>query len=189
MSYVSLFFPHGMENKVNYIYSSGQVITGLDIFAYSDTLEGESSTLARAGPCGFIEDQPRFRIVHFDSANMDYMVDKDLFLHVAKHGITHVIGFGTLWEDYGLIKNPSIEWTKYTGEHGKKLYEANGGKGNIPLCSNKGNWRETEFGNELISPSITIGDISLSTISIISLRDLGYRAITKHADDYTFQRE
>eukprot|EP00924_Labyrinthula_sp_SR-Ha-C_P009643 snap_masked-scaffold_22-processed-gene-1.31-mRNA-1 protein AED:1.00 eAED:1.00 QI:0/-1/0/0/-1/1/1/0/298 len=170
---------------VNYIYSSGQIINGLDIFAFSEALDGQSSILASAGPCGFVNEEPRISALRFDSADLQPLLVSGQLIQVAKHEIAHAMGFGTLWLNYDLIRRPENKWTRYTGSEGKKLWKRKGGTGNIPIGQNHGHWREVFFGNELMTPTINEGDNPLSSITIASIRDMGYKAYIREADSYS----
>jgi hypothetical protein len=65
-----------------------------------------------------------------------------------------------------------------------------GGTGNVPventggLGTRNGHWRETTFGNELMTGFLNSGKNPLSRLTIASLRDLGYIVNLSVADPY-----
>ena len=121
---------------------------------------------------------------------------RDLMLHE----MAHVLGFGPLWEEAGLLRELS-EDAYFSGELAIEAFNAAGGEsysGNkVPVTSASGgcgvgaHWRanvfrglDRDFGAEIMEPTIE-REHALSAITIQSLADLGYIVDVSRADPYT----
>jgi hypothetical protein len=109
-----------------------------------------------------------------DLADISYAEAMD----VALHEIAHVLGFGTLWEDFGLI---SVLEAAYFGTNAVNAYNEAGGQGRfVPLETEGGegtayaHWDEIILTRELMTGYIEDGENYLSAISIAAMEDLGY---------------
>ena len=73
---------------------------------------------------------------------------------IALHEIAHVLGFGYRWHDR--LMNPRTERSHFPGGYSKAAFDAVGGRpfkgGKVPLESDDQHWRESVFGNEIMSP-------------------------------------
>ena len=113
-----------------------------------------------------------------------------------------VVGFGTLWNLYGVLAGAGTAGTRYTGALGVGGCIAMGGAtvcpGSVPVENGGGagtadsHWRESVFFNELMTgfiqrPSqvLTRPINPLSVMTIQSIGDIGYQVNPKAADDYT----
>ena len=119
-----------------------------------------------------------------------------IVVEMAMHEIAHALGFGTLWDERGLLGNPSdtdpdadtyfagllaIDAFNYAGGWGytgRKVPVENGG--------NDGHWRESVFDAELMSPESEWNRSEvLSDITLQSMADIGYKVDLSHAEPYT----
>ena len=99
-----------------------------------------------------------------------------------------------LLQDPSLPNNPGAD-THFLGQLAIRAFDAAGGKGyagaKVPvengaeLGSSDSHWRESVFGDELMTPYLTGDSQPLSLITTESLYDLGYETDPKAADDYT----
>src|SRR5678815_1706950 len=108
----------------------------------------------------------------------------------------HVVGFGTFWDDSSA--NLLIDYgpnVAYIGAGGIAGCKAIGGNNicatSVPVEGSQGSdgtinshWRESTFGNELMTGFINSGSNPLSVMSIRSLEDLGYTVNPAVADPY-----
>ena len=84
----------------------------------------------------------------------------DSFYALALHEITHCLGFGTLWDDFGLLQNPSTDNpladTHFSGPAAWLSFILSGGAdypgAKVPVENggDDGHWRRSVFGDELM---------------------------------------
>lgn len=168
-------------------------------------IDGEGGTLARAGPCGVREASrlPFMGALEFDVADLVRLEEegneKDME-EVIVHEIGHVLGFGTVWTHHGLLRNPSIHDTgadtHFVGPLAIAAFDEKGGANyrggeKVPVENSSGpgaadsHWRESVFGNELLTPYQMAGERDLlSLISVQSMADLGYAVKVGLAEIY-----
>jgi hypothetical protein len=181
-----------LETAIVRDFTGEVVIDDLLIDAEGVPIDGVDSVpnvLGEAGPTRFRSDAatsgaglPAKGHMRFDSADLAEMEEQSTLLDVITHEMGHVLGIGTIWTDFGLLKDfpgpdPTFvgpgameECSKLTGRDSAPVPVANvGGPG-----SAGGHWRETVFDNELMSPNISARDNPLSRLTAASLGDLGY---------------
>jgi hypothetical protein len=172
-------------------------------------IDGEGGTLGQAGPC-FVRTGSRIPvlgIMQFDTADLDLLERNGLLQPVILHEMGHVLGYGTIWTDLGLLADPSCSGPPdnqvcdpahdphFTGPQAISAFNALGGasypNGKVPVENLNGpgtadaHWRESVFGNELMTGFVDLGENPLSRVSIASMADLGYSVNLAGADPYT----
>jgi hypothetical protein len=179
----------------------GGAIDDLLIFVTLDSIDGPGNILGGATPC-FIRNPGFTSIVGamvFDTADLADLNSFGLLDDVIMHEMGHVIGFGTIWDAFNLLAGPASSGgldphfvgqkalaafdraggTAYTG--GLKVpVENTGGPGTVD-----GHWRESAFGNELMTGFVNLGSNPLSIVSVASLGDVGYLVNYGAADLYS----
>lgn len=171
-----------------------KIVDDLMIFAQVTRIDGPGSILGSAGPC-FTSNSPklysRVGLMQFDSADMAGMVSDGTIDAVILHEMGHVIGIGTLWEDYDLIQYPTrsqknafytgaggIEGQKQIQGSGKPIVETDGGGGTA-----YGHWDEDTYDNELMT-GYAGGEEKFSLLTILSLQDMGFTVDASKADSF-----
>lgn len=84
---------------------------GVIIYASVSAIDGAGKILARAGPC-FVRGTSRIPVVgvmQFDEADIQSYITSGRFESVVLHEMNHVLGFGTVWTDKGLLTNPAFD--------------------------------------------------------------------------------
>ncbi len=164
-----------------------------------DHVDGHRGILAFAGPDTFREGS------HLPSSGSITIDRGDQFhgrmVEIAIHEIAHVLGLGTLWDQLGLVvgldeddplfgdpqyigPNAVAEYSQLTGQTETGVPVANtGGPGTFG-----GHWRESVFGNELMTGFINAGSNLLSRLSIAQFADLGYTVDLDAADPYSLSQ-
>lgn len=179
------------------------VVDDLRIFVDLIPIDGPFGILAQAGWClrrgsGL----PIIGVMQFDVADLDLLAVTGNMGTLVIHEMGHVLGIGTLWDEFGLLQNPSLPSsqgadTHFTGSLAIAAFDAAGGVtytggAKVPVenmagvGSGDGHWRETPLDDELMTPFLNSGQPNpLSTISIQSLADLGYTVDVAQADSYS----
>jgi hypothetical protein len=187
-----------------------ETIDDLIIFAFFKSIDGPGGLLAQAGPCllrdfnqnGDFEvgDLPGVGVMIFDTDDLDDIEQNGTLGPVALHEMGHVIGFGALWRPEGLLADPSLPPDNgtdphFTGARAITAFNSAGGSSysgaKVPVENMGGpatadsHWRETVFGNELMTGFISFGPQPLSAITLQSFVAQGYTVNTSGADAYT----
>ncbi|MBA4073126.1 MAG: hypothetical protein C0497_15070 [Gemmatimonas sp.] len=82
---------------------------GIIIYASVAPIDGVGKILAQAGPC-FVRQTsvlPAVGVIQFDEADIQNYINTGRFESVVLHEMNHVVGFGTIWEDKNLLRNPA----------------------------------------------------------------------------------
>jgi hypothetical protein len=188
-----------------------EVVRDVIIFARIDSIDGPSKILGQAGPCG-VRQLPSRRIVPevgrmaFDSADMALMVSRGILTTVVTHEMGHVLGIGTLWS---AADNAGVALARQTGSDprffGNGATLASAGVGltfsslglsgtaaleSVPLENTGGSgtagshWRESVFGNELMTGFVNNGSNPLSLVTVQAMADMGYVVATSAAEQF-----
>jgi Leishmanolysin len=178
-------------------------IPGVIIFASIDSIDGKGKILAQSGPCYIrngasgLDFRTSVGIMKFDSADINSLDINGNLQEVITHEMMHVVGFGSFWDS--TAKNLLINYgtnVSYNGAGGiagcQQLGAAITCASSVPVEGVQGgvgtinsHWRETTFGNELMTGFLNTGTNPLSVMSIRSLADLGYTVDPAAADPYT----
>lgn len=164
-----------------------EVIDDVLILAAVGPIDGPRGVLAQAGPCLIRSGGSRLTVVgvmSFDAEDLGTFLQGAVFEEVITHEIIHVLGFGTLWQERGLVLAAETEDPRYAGLQGHHgcvasswssvcggtiALEAGGGRGTA-----LGHWRESVFGDELLTGYYGARGSSLSAMTVGAMRDLGF---------------
>ncbi|MFF8266170.1 leishmanolysin-related zinc metalloendopeptidase [Streptomyces sp. NPDC016562] len=188
-----------LETAIIRDFTGEVVIDDLLIDAEGVPIDGVFNTLGEAGPLRFRRRTaargarlPALGMMRFDTADLGQMEDEGTLLDVITHEMGHVLGIGTIWERFGLLKDFPGPNPTFVGPGAMKEFGTLIGAGPTPVPvanvggagSAGGHWRERVFGNELMSP--TIGGVGnpLSRLTVASLGDLGYEVDLEAAEPY-----
>lgn len=179
---------------------SVSVVDDLMIIAAVAEIDGVGETLGQAGFRGIREESqlPYLGVMEFDAADLGDMEADGILESVILHEMGHVLGIGTLWDDFGLLRNPSLAAerevdTHFAGARAIRAFDEVGGASytagaKVPVAnrgtrrgSDDSHWRKSVFGPELMTPSIAPGSSPLSAVTAASLADLGYAVRTNLA--------
>lgn len=185
------------------------VVDDVRMFVRIDSIDGPGGILGRAGPC-FSRVVPFTGAQHlpglviagameFDEDDLNRLEALGILSATITHEMAHVLGFGTLWENFELVHNlaqdnPGAD-TYFSGPLARVAFDNRGGRSyrggvKIPV-ENSGNqgstdshWRESVMGNELMTPFLSANLEPLSLVTIESMADLGYEVDPRVADNY-----
>lgn len=176
----------------------GESIDDVLIIAHGAVIDGRGRVLGQAGPthlrpesAGAAALLPARGEMTFDSADLDAMETDGTLDDVITHEMGHVLGIGTLWAPKGLLAGSGTDDPTFTGAGAVAEYAALGGTGDVPVENTggagtaEGHWRETVFGDELMSGFIGAAGNALSRMTAASLADLGYEIDLDAAEHYT----
>ncbi|REK90080.1 peptidase [Streptomyces inhibens] len=136
---------------------------------------------------------PAKGIMRFDTADLARMEDDDTINDVIAHEMGHVLGIGSIWSEFGLLKhfpgtNPTFVGPGAMREFGTLV--GSEGAEPVPVANVGGegsagsHWREAVFGMELMSPQIGEAGNPMSRLTVASLGDLGYEVDMDAAEPY-----
>jgi hypothetical protein len=171
-----------------------ETVDDLLIFVEFVAIDGPGKTLGEAGPCYIRSDNSLPIVGHLklDAADLAQMESYGTLDDVVLHEIGHVLGIGTLWPSKGLILGAGTADPLFAGSYGNGAYQTMGGGGTYAPIENTGevgtrdgHWRESTFGNELMTGWVSAGGNPISGLTVGSLRDLGYGANPGAASGYT----
>jgi hypothetical protein len=191
--------------------SINEDVDDLVIFVVFKSIDGPSNLLAQSGPCLIrdfngnqqfdVGDLPGVGIMVFDSDDLGPMEQLGILADVAVHEMGHVIGFGGVWNQAGLLADPSLPPDNgtdphFTGAQAISAFNAAGGStysgAKVPVENMGGpatadsHWRESVFDNELMTGFVNIGVTEpLSAITLQSFVAEGYTVNLSGADPYT----
>lgn len=157
--------------------------------------DGTGNVLGQAGPTYIrtVDGLPVAGKMEFDIADAANFDSQGLWDDIVLHEMLHTLGFGTLWDQLGLmdtyidtkgtkrLTDDTVDY-RFNGETANQLadnsryandqlgipVETDGGSGTAG-----GHWDETTFGNELMTGWIN-GDNYIAPMTIGSLQDMGY---------------
>ncbi len=178
----------------------GEVIDDLLILAHGEPIDGPGKILGQAGPthlrpasapsAAFL---PAKGTMAFDTADLQKMAADGTLKDVITHEMGHVLGIGTVWSHKSLLKGAGTANPTFVGKNAKREYGVLRGGGHRPVpVENAGgpgtadsHWRETVFGNELMTGFVAAAANPLSRMTVASLKDLGYVVDMDAAEGYS----
>jgi hypothetical protein len=175
-------------------YPVPDTVGNLLIFVEVKPIDGPLKVVASSGPCytRTSNDIPVVGIMTFDSADLPTIEANGTLKSVILHEMLHVVGFGTVWTDKGLLSGATGSDPEFTGSAAISAFHgSNGGTtATVPVEAGGGagtalsHWRESVFKNELMTGYISGATQPLSATTIGSLADLGYHVNLAQADPY-----
>ena len=129
--------------------------------------------------------------VYFDEVDLGTLLAYDDLEEVMLHELTHVLGFGFRWVLQGLLDqddDPVFD-PHFTGSRAIAAFDAAGGTNytgeKVPIEPGEGHWRDSVFGQELMSSFLYINRREpLSAITLEALADMGFWVDVSYADPF-----
>ena len=173
----------------------GTAIDDVRIVATAPDLDGRGGLLGQAAPTGFRPGSslPYKGFMEFDAADLARLESDGQLTDVILHEMGHVLGFGTIWGARGLVQGAGTADPRFVGANATAQYNALFGTtaGSVPLESGGGpgtadtHWRDSTFGNELMTGFLNLRGNPLSRVTIGAMADLGYTVSYSAADYYS----
>jgi hypothetical protein len=184
-----------------------EVVDDLLILVTLEAMDGSGGVVAEANPC-FLREEGLLPVVgqlRLDLNDLDALLDAGLLQDVLVHEIAHVLGVGSLWELFDLLRHPSLPDapgadTHFEGPRAIEEFDDLGGRGyprgKVPVENELGeegtrdrHWRQSVLGNELLTGLLDpAGPNPLSLVTLGSLEDLGYVVDLGAADPWTLEQ-
>jgi hypothetical protein len=168
-----------------------------DILIYVEfvDIDGPGQILGEAGPCYIrnVSNLPVLGRLELDQSDLARMEQNGTMDAVVLHEIGHILGIGTLWPVAQLLSGAGGADPRFTGRAAIDAYHVLGGSDpEVPVeglgadGTRDGHWRESVFGNELMTGYIGGSTNPMSGMTIASLHDLGYNTNQAAAASYSF---
>ena len=179
----------------------GEVIDDVLILAEGAEIDGVGQILGQAGPTALRPRAARKSALlpakgemTFDTADLEKMEANGTLINVITHEMGHVLGIGTIWQLKRLLKDGNSNNPVFVGPAAMAEFaqlktvtkpvsvsvENTGGPG-----TRNGHWRDSVFGNELMTGFVGAAGNPLSRMTVASLKDLGYTVALNAADAYS----
>jgi hypothetical protein len=178
------------EDLSDIILSDLPSYNGVDDFhllAIANTIDGSGGYLGIGGtlterPGTFLPSNGFLRIDTSDAYNS---ADSEIFHDVVFHEMLHALGFGTTWQEQGLVQTINGQ-TRFTGENATLAYNTlfpeaaasdPGSALGVLLASDGSHWDHSTFTREVMTPSLYPSNNHISDMTIAALEDMGYDTI------------
>ncbi len=154
----------------------------------------KGNILGQSSPTDFLPNGlPAKGFMEFDNFDLGQMETDGTLHSVILHEMGHVLGIGSIWKGMGLLAGPGTANPRFVGtKAGKEWRVLSQLPANQLPVENRGgpgtadsHWRESVFGNELMTGFISGMTQPISRMTIASLADLGYRVSFSTADPFT----
>ena len=186
-------------------------VDDIRVFVTIGAIDGPGNTVAQSGPCWVrphplegahgIWLQPTLSALVLDEADVAVVESAGMLESFAAHEIAHALGFvPAVWQRHDRLRSPSLPDspgadTHFDGPMAVAAFDAAGGAGyaqaKVPVENgategvSDSHWRETVFGDELMSALLTGETQPLSLITIESMYDIGYEVNVGAADAFS----
>ena len=172
-------------------------VDDVQISVSSQPIDGSGGILGQAGPMDLRNGSflPATGVIQFDTADLQALESSGRLEDVILHEMAHVLGFGTIWSDLGLLLNPAADGStnpRFTGalatQEFNTTFHQNASDVPVETIGGPGtadaHWRESIFDNELMTGFINSGTNPLSRITVASMADLGYEVNLSQSDAF-----
>ena len=180
------------------VTDDGRRIDDILIEASAREIDGRGGILAQASPSAFREasgpggNLPYRGQIEIDLADAAALSSAGQLLDVLTHEMAHVLGFGTMWEEDGLLRGAGTSNPRFAGPVATAQYNALFSRSDtsVPVEGDGGpgthdtHWREATFGSELLTGFIDAGANPISRVTVGSMADLGYIVNLAAAEGY-----
>ena len=172
--------------------TQNETVDDILIWIQIQAIDGPGDILGQGGPCAVRAGSglPAVGLMILDSADMTHTVMRRVIIHE----MGHALGFGTVWGNRSLIVGEGGSDPIFSGAAAISNFDAVGGiaytGAKVPVENSGGagtrdaHWRESVFGNELMTGFIGSSSDKLSRVTVGSMGDLGYTVNVANAELY-----
>ena len=184
-----------------------QALDDISIYVMVGPLDGAGNVVAMSGPClirtGTLgwAGMPALGAVVLDEADIAQLESDGVLEAVVTREMARALGFSPVaWNFHGFLQNPSLPEEPDADTHMNAplvvaAFNAAGGEGyagaNVPLENgampgiSDTHWRQSVFGDEVMTPYLTGDSQPLSRITLETLYEVGYEIDVMMADPFT----
>ena len=186
---------------------TSQALDDISIYVMIGPLDGAGNAVAMSGACvirsganGWVG-MPALGAMVLDEADVAQLESDGFLEAVVTREMARALGFGPFtWEDHGFLQNPSLPEEPDADTHMNAplvvaAFNAAGGEGyagaKVPLENgampgiSDTHWRQSVFGDEVMTPYVTGDSQPLSRITLEALYEVGYELDVMMADPFT----
>ena len=161
------------------------VVDDVVIEAQGVGIDGPHGVLGQAGPTVVRVPSriPARGIMSFDTADLMVLEGNGSLLDVIIHEMGHVLGIGTIWQDLNLLQGAGTANPVFIGSNAMREFgrlTRTNSLSPVPVANTggpgtaDGHWRESVFGNELMTGFLDSGTNPISRLTVGALEDMGY---------------
>ena len=156
-------------------------------------IDGKGGFLAVATYCFAQHDgTPLISAALIDEDDLEQILDEDVLIPIMFHEMGHGLGFPDHWFNHDLVDTLDASDPHFEGELAIEAFDDAGGDDydggeKVPIQRRTfGHWRESVFGDEIMSPAVDLenDELPVSAITLQSFADIGYTVDVSQADDY-----
>ncbi len=190
-----------------------ETVDDIVIFVLLDSIDGPGKILGQAGPCYIRSSDklPIMGLIELDTADLQGLQNSNELTATITHEMAHVLGFGSIWScsqiGLCLLAGPASQGGSdphFIGSQALAAFDRIGGinytgGAKVPVenclapttCPGGGaasidaHWRESVFGNELMTSVLNAGLNPVSVLTIAAMGDEGYTVNYAAAQPYT----
>ncbi len=135
--------------------------------------------------------------MQFDVADLGALEAGGALEATVLHEMMHVLGFGTIWPDAGLLAGVGTGLPYFTGAQARSAFVTYNGGGSYPSSpvpvegstgsagTDNSHWRESDFDDELMTGFLDRNvPEAVSATTVASMQDLGYGVDLTRADPF-----
>ncbi|MEX0339511.1 MAG: leishmanolysin-related zinc metalloendopeptidase [Arenibacterium sp.] len=120
--------------------------------------------------------------IRVDTADAQTQLDRGTFRDVVFHEVMHALGFGTIWQEQGLVQSVNGE-QRFVGDNAILAYnnvfssiadKDSASWEGIKISSDRAHWDHGTFTSEIMTTTLYYSGNYTSDMTIASLEDLGY---------------
>ena len=183
------------------VRDDGITIDDVRIDGAATEIDGPGGVVAQSSPSALRDPAsgsrnrsglPYRAFVEIDAADLSFLERSGTLLAVVTHEMAHALGYGTLWEDNGLLKGAGSDDPRFTGPVAVAQYDSifDTTSTSVPVegdgapGTRDSHWRESVFGNEMMTGYVDPPANPISRVTVGSMADLGYVVDLSSADEY-----